>query len=98
MDWRRGGSTISNEAWGAIDKNGASGVLESKVLVPAEWWVQINRTWEGVPEVLGTWVDKLPESLEKGSIRIISDLVKVWLVDGIEKKGICSIKTTWWDT
>jgi hypothetical protein len=35
MDRRRGGPTISDEAWGAIDENGASGVLESKVSVPA---------------------------------------------------------------
>ena len=38
IDWRRGGSTISNKALGAIDKNEALGVLESKVLVPAKLW------------------------------------------------------------
>ena len=70
---------------------------ESKVSVPTEWWVQIGQTWEGVFEVLGTWNDKLLESSEKGSIQIISGLVKPWVVDGIEKKGICSRKTTWRD-
>ena len=35
MDRRKGGPTISDEAWGAINENGASGVLESKVSVPA---------------------------------------------------------------
>jgi hypothetical protein len=40
-------------------------VLESKVLVPAEWLVHIGRTWEWVSKVLGTWDDKLSESLEK---------------------------------
>jgi hypothetical protein len=69
-------------------------VLESKVLVPAEWLVHIGRTWEGVSKVLGTWDDKLSESLEKGSIWIIPSLVKLWVVDGIENKGICSRKTT----
>ena len=44
IDRRGGGSTISDEAWGAVDENGASGVPESKVLVPAELWVQIDRT------------------------------------------------------
>jgi hypothetical protein len=33
MDWRGGGSTISDEAWGAVDENGASDVPESKVLI-----------------------------------------------------------------
>jgi hypothetical protein len=47
MDWRRCGSTISDEAWGAVDENGASGVPKSKVSVPAEWWVETERTWEG---------------------------------------------------
>ena len=41
-------------------------MTESKVLVPAEWLAHIGRTWEGVYKVLGTWDDKLPESLEKG--------------------------------
>jgi hypothetical protein len=40
-------------------------VLESKVSVSAEWLVYIGRTWEGVSKVLGTWDDKLSESLEK---------------------------------
>jgi hypothetical protein len=62
VDWRRGESTISEEAWGVVDENGASGVPESKVSVPAEWWVQIVRTWKGVFEVLETWDDKLSES------------------------------------
>jgi len=71
---------------------------ESKVSVPTGWWVQIDRTWKGVPEILGAWDDKLPEFLEEGFIRIISYLIKVWVVDGIEKKGISSRKTTRWDT
>ena len=77
MDLRGGGSTISDEVLGAIDKNGASGVPESKVPVPAELWVQIDRTWGDV---------SLPESSEKGFIRIRSDLVRLWVVDGIKKK------------
>jgi hypothetical protein len=36
MDSHKGGSTILDEAWGVVDENEASGVLESKVLVPAE--------------------------------------------------------------
>ena len=76
MDWRKGGSTILDEAWGVVDENGASGVLKSKVSVPTGWWVQIGRTWERVSEVLGTCDDILSESSEKGSIRIISGLVK----------------------
>jgi hypothetical protein len=56
------------------------------------------RTWEGEFEVLGTWDDKPSESLQKGSIRIRSNLVKLWVVDGIGKKGICSRQTTWRDT
>jgi hypothetical protein len=36
MDRRRGGSTISDGAWRAVDENGASGVPESKVSVPTE--------------------------------------------------------------
>ena len=65
MDSHKGGSTILDEAWGVVDENEASGVLESKVLVPAEWLVHIGRTWEGVSKVLGTWDNKLSESLEK---------------------------------
>jgi len=59
MDWSGGGSIISHEAWGAVDENGALGVLESKIPVPAELWVQIDRTWGEV---------SLPKSSEKGSI------------------------------
>ena len=59
MDWRKGGSIISDEVWGAVDENGASNVPESKVSVPAELWVQIDQTWGQV---------SLPESSEKGSI------------------------------
>jgi len=62
MDWRRGGSTISDEVWRAVDENGASGVPESKVSVPVGWWVQIDWTWERVSEVLGTCDDILSES------------------------------------
>ena len=40
MNWCWGGSTISDEAWGAVDENGVSGVPKSKVLVLAGWWVQ----------------------------------------------------------
>jgi len=65
MDSRKGGSTILDEAWGVVDDNEASGVLESKVSVSAKWLVYIGRTWEGVSKVLGTWDDKLSESLEK---------------------------------
>jgi hypothetical protein len=71
VDWHWGGSIISDEVWGAVDENGASNVLESKVSVPADWWVQIGRTWGGVSKVLGTQDDKLSESLEKGFIGII---------------------------
>jgi hypothetical protein len=39
MDWRRGGSTILDEAWGVVDDNGASGMPYSKESVPADWWV-----------------------------------------------------------
>jgi len=98
MDWCKSGFIISDEAWGAVDENWGSDVLESKVLVPVKWWVETEWTWEGVLKVLGTWDDKLAEFSEKGSIRIISGLVKLWVVDGIEKKGICSRKTTWRDT
>jgi hypothetical protein len=65
MDWHKGGSTISYEVWGTIDENETSGVLESKVSAPAEWWVQIGRTWGEESKVLGTWDDKLSESSEK---------------------------------
>ena len=92
--WCRGGSTISEEAWGVVNENGALGVPESKISVSAEWWVQISRTWKEVFEVLGTWNDKLSESSENGSIRIILGLVKLSVVDGIKKKGICSRKIT----
>jgi hypothetical protein len=92
--WCRGGSTISEEAWGVVDENGALGVPESKMSVSTEWWVQIDRIWEGVFEVLGTWNDKLSESSENRSIWIILGLVKLWVVDGIKKKGICSRKIT----
>jgi len=44
MDWCRGGSTISDKAWGTIEKKKASGILESKVSVPAKWLVWIGRT------------------------------------------------------
>ena len=88
MDWHRGGSRISDEAWGAVDENGASGVLESKVSVPAELWVQIGRTWGEL------W---LSESSEKRFMQIRSGLVRLWVVDGIEKKSLCSRKTTWQD-
>ena len=71
---------------------------ESKVSVPAKWLVQIGWTWKGVSKVLGTWDDKLSESSKKGSIQIISGLVKLWVVDEIEKKGIGSRKATWRDT
>jgi hypothetical protein len=87
MDWHKGGSTISDKAWEAVNENGASGVLESKVSVPADWWVQIGRTWGWVSKVLGTWDDKLSEFyIKKGSIRIRSGLVRLWVVDGIEKE------------
>jgi hypothetical protein len=42
MDWHRDGSTISYKAWEVVDDNEALGVLESKVSVPAELWVQIG--------------------------------------------------------
>ena len=84
MDWRGGGSIISNGAWKAVDENGTSGVPESKVSVHVEW---------SVFEMLGTWDDKLSESVEKRSLRIRSNLVKLWVVDEIEKKGICSRNT-----
>ena len=62
MDWCRGRSTISNEAWRTIEEKGVSSVLESKVSVSAEWSIRIGRTWEEVFEVLRTWDDKLSES------------------------------------
>jgi len=99
MDWHRGGSIISNGAWGTIKEKRASNVSESKMSVPAKWLVQIGQTWEEVFEVLGTWDNKLSKSYKKKwSIRIRSDLFKLWVVDGIEKKSICSRKTTWRDT
>jgi hypothetical protein len=69
------------------------------VSVPVEWLVWIDRveckgngvrTQEGWFEVLRTWDDKLLESLKKRSIRIRSDLVKLWV-------DIHSQKTTWRD-
>jgi hypothetical protein len=39
MDWRRGGSTILGEAWGVVDDNEASGIPESKVSIPVDWWI-----------------------------------------------------------
>jgi hypothetical protein len=54
MDWRRGGSIISDEAWGAVDEYEALGVPESKVSVSVNWWVQIGRAWWGVSKVLET--------------------------------------------
>ena len=73
-------------------------MLESKVSVPTEWSIWNGRIWGGVFEVLGTRDEKLLESSEKGSIRIRSGLVKLWEVDGIEKKCICLRNTTWQDT
>jgi len=98
MDWRRGRSTILDEVGGTIEVNIALDVLESKVSILVEWLVRIGRTWGGVFEVLGTWDDKLSESLEKWSVRIRSNVVKLWVMDGMEKKGICTRKITWWDT
>ena len=43
MDRRRGGSTISDEAWGTIGEEGALGVLESKVFVPVELLAQTRQ-------------------------------------------------------
>jgi hypothetical protein len=63
--------------------------------VSAKWSLWIGRTWEEMFEVLGTWDNKLSESSKKVSIQIRSDLVKLWVIDGIEKKGKCSRKTTW---
>jgi hypothetical protein len=83
MDWRRGRSTISDGAGRPVEENEASGVLESKKSIPAEWSVWIGRIWGGVFKVLGTWDDKLLESSEKKSIQIRLDIVKLWVVDGI---------------
>lgn len=66
--------------------------------VSAKWSLWIGRTWEEMFEVLGTWDNKLSESSKKVSIQIRSDLVKLWVMDGIEKKCLSSRKTTWWDT
>jgi hypothetical protein len=46
-------------------QKGVSNISESKVLVPAEWLVQIGWTWEELFKVLGTWDDKLSESKKK---------------------------------
>jgi hypothetical protein len=77
VDWCRGESTISDEVWESVDENEALSVPESEVSVPVEQWIQIGRTWGGVSEVLGTWDDKLSKFLEKESIQIRSDLVKL---------------------
>jgi len=99
MDWCRGESTISDGAWGTIEQRETSGVLKSKMLVSAEWSVRIGRvTWEWGFEVLWTGDDKLSKFSEKRFIQIRSDLVKLWVVDGIEKKGACLRNTTWQDT
>jgi len=43
MDWRSGGFTISDRAWGTIEEKGAGVfVPESKVAIPAEWSVRIG--------------------------------------------------------
>jgi hypothetical protein len=95
VNWSKGESTISNKAWRTIEENGSLGVQESKVLIIAKWSVQIGQveckgneviTWERGFEVLGTWDDKLLESSKKKSIQIRSYLVKLWVVDEIEKK------------
>ena len=86
VGWRWIGSIISDEVWGAVYKNEASDVPESKVSVPVDWWVQIGRTWGGASKVLGTQHNKLSKSLEKGFIGIISGLVRLWIVDGIKKR------------
>jgi hypothetical protein len=89
MDWHRGRSIISDGAGGTVEENGASGMLKSKVLVPVEWSVWIGRTWRGVFEVVKTWDNKLLEFLEKRIYtNIRSDLIKLWVVDGMKKKGI----------
>ena len=54
MNWCRGGSTISDEAWRVVDENGASGVPDSKMSILVDWWVYIGWTWGRVSEVLGT--------------------------------------------
>ena len=89
MDWHRGRSIISDGAGGTVEENGASGMLKSKVLVPVEWSVWIGRTWRGVFEVVKTWDNKLLKFLEKRIYtNIRSDLIKLWVVDGMKKKGI----------
>jgi hypothetical protein len=89
MDWRRGRSIISDKAGGTVEENGALGMLKSKVLVPVEWSVWIGRTWRGVFEVVKTWDNKLLKFLEKRIYtNIRSDLIKLWVVDGMKKKGI----------
>jgi hypothetical protein len=89
MDWHRGRSIISDRAGGTVEENGALGMLKSKVLVPVEWSVWIGRTWRGVFEVVKTWDNKLLEFLEKRIYtNIRSDLIKLWVVDGMKKKGI----------
>jgi hypothetical protein len=89
MDWRRGRSIISDRAGGTVEENGALGMLKSKVLVPVEWSVWIGRTWRGVFEVVKTWDNKLLKFLEKRIYtNIRSDLIKLWVVDGMKKKGI----------
>jgi hypothetical protein len=89
MDWRRGRSIISDRAGGTVEENEALGMLKSKVLVPVEWSVWIGRTWRGVFEVVKTWDNKLLKFLEKRIYtNIRSDLIKLWVVDGMKKKGI----------
>jgi len=89
MDWRRGRSIISDRTGGTVEENGALGMLKSKVLVPVEWSVWIGRTWRGVFEVVKTWDNKLLKFLEKRIYtNIRSDLIKLWVVDGMKKKGI----------
>ena len=89
MDWHRGRSIISDGAGGTVEENGALGMLKSKVLVPVEWSVWIGRTWRGVFEVVKTWDNKLLKFLEKRIYtNIRSDLIKLWVVDGMKKKGI----------
>jgi hypothetical protein len=89
MDWHRGRSIISDRAGGTVEENGALGMLKSKVLVPVEWSVWIGRTWRGVFEVVKTWDNKLLKFLEKRIYtNIRSDLIKLWVVDGMKKKGI----------
>ena len=63
MNWCRDRFTISDITRGIVKENGVSSVLESKVLIHAEWSVWIGWIWGCVFEVLGTWDDKLSESL-----------------------------------